>query len=236
MGPACRRRTGCAVEVAGRIGNHATVRVCIAPAREVVEHRFLPGWTDLVHHPHLGRAAVHRGPIQITGGIHHHRGVRIGPIRAATEGVQYGLVAKRVQLVDHARIRRSAIVGCAVEVAGGVERHSGIGIRAIGPAFEAVQDLVAGLIELEDHAEVGRAALVRGSVHIAAVIADQRSVGSRAFGEISKGVDDVLDGRLCLHDPYGQRAREASPTGALSGSHLDLLWSMGAPQFPSDKW
>src|ERR1700691_5348609 len=89
-----------------------------------MQHRFRAGGVQLEHYSATARAylgpddaAERRSAVEIARRVADHRGVGVGPVRAAREVVQYRLRAGGIQLEDYPVAGAAALPGGAVEIA-----------------------------------------------------------------------------------------------------------------------
>ena len=107
-----------------------------------------------IHHEHRSLAvrvaAPARGAIEVALRIQHYTGAGICAVRTIGEAVEYGLVARRIQLEHRSRAGCAATIGCAIQVALAVQHDASVGTCAVRPAGKAVEHgLLAARIHLE---------------------------------------------------------------------------------------
>ena len=200
-------------------------------AREGVQDRLVAARIQLVHRALTPGATEGIGPVKIADRVENHAcKVGLVPIKPSHEGVQHRLIAGRIEFEHHAQVRRAAIIGSPVELAGRVADHTGIRVAPIGPAREAVQHrLMAGGIDLEHYACSRCATIGSRSVEVAGRVA-HHTIRVCPIVPAREGVQHCLiAGRIDFE--HHARARRAAIVGRPvevadpgRGSHLG--WGM----------
>ena len=115
------------------------------------------------------------------------------PVPLLLEGVQNGLRARRIDLVDRAEVGGSAIFRRSVNIAGRIERYAGDRTGAIRAVLERMQHgfLAAG-VQLVHNPIVPIASADRGSIQIAVRIHGEAGLGMAAIRAAGETVEHAI--------------------------------------------
>src|SRR5579885_2882277 len=141
-------------------------------------------YVNFVHSSPVGRAAEAGCPVKISCRVADHASVRISPVRPTGKGIEHGLVARRIQLVDDSATisptcgNIAAVLCGSIQIPCRVADHTTIGEATVGPALETVEhSLVTGCVN-PVHSSPVRGAAGRGSsIEISCRVANDTSEG-----------------------------------------------------------